>query len=96
LQELHPNTHLYTSDTLHADFPGRIFEVVGMVGFGKKELRHLTDNLSHANLSVRNFPQSVDALRQKLRLAEGGDDYLFATTTKEGEHRLIHCRKVTK
>lgn len=96
LQKLHPNTHLYTSDTLHADFPGRIFEVVGMVGFGKKELRHFTDNLSHANLSVRNFPQSVDALRRKLRLAEGGDDYLFATTTKEGEHRLIHCRKVTK
>jgi 16S rRNA G966 N2-methylase RsmD len=94
LLKLHPNTHLYTSDTLHADFPGRIFEVVDVVGFSKKELHRLTDNLSKANLAVRNFPQSVDVLRRKLRITEGGDDYLYATTTKNGEHWLIHCRKV--
>lgn len=94
VQKLHTNTHLYTSDTLKRTFPGRIFEVKDIIGFGKKELRRLTDNLRQANLSVRNFPQSVDALRHKLHLAEGGDDYLFATTTKDGEHRIIWCKKV--
>ena len=94
VQKLHINTHLYTSDTLKRTFPGRIFEVKEVVGFGKKELRRLTDNLQQANLAVRNFPQSVDALRHKLHLAEGGDDYLFATTTKDGEHRIIWCKKV--
>lgn len=94
LKKLHPNTHLYTSDTLQADFPGRVFEVTECIGFSKQELRRLTDNLRQANLAVRNFPQSVDALRRKLRLADGGDDYLFATTTQNEAHWLIRCHKV--
>ena len=96
VEKLHPNTHLYSSDKLQAEFPGRIFKVKEVVGFSKKELRMLTGDLTRANLAVRNFPQSVESLRQKLHLAEGGDEYLFATTIKNNEHRLIRCGKVQK
>jgi hypothetical protein len=50
-------------------------------------------NLKQANLTVRNFPSSVAELRKKLRLAEGGNTYLFATTNSKGQHILIHTLK---
>ena len=80
--KLHPNSHLYTSDTLLPDFPGRIFHIEGWCGFGKKEVKDLLD-----------FPASVGELRKRLKLTEGGDVYLFATTI--GERKiLVRCRKL--
>ena len=94
LQKLHPDSHLYTSDTLCTDFPGRIFEVEAESGFGKQELKTLLADVPKGNLTLRNFPESTEALRRRLRLAEGGDLYFFATTVKNGSHRLIRCHKV--
>lgn len=96
VQKLQANSHLYTADNPCADFPGRQFEVVGSTGFGKRELREFTKDMTQANLAVRNFPESVDTLRKRLRLQDGGDDYLFATTLQSGQHRLIRCHKVQK
>ncbi len=92
-QKLHPNTHLYTSDAFIPDFPGRAFQVQAVCGFSKKELRDLRSATAQANLTVRNFPATVADLRRKLKLKEGGDIYLFATTLKDGSHRLVVCRK---
>jgi hypothetical protein len=96
LQKLHRDTHLYTSNTLCADFQGRIFEVVGLSGFGKQELKELLGDVRKANLAVRNFPDSVEGLRRRLHLSEGGEDYLFATTTGSHKKLLVRCRKVQK
>lgn len=93
LRQLHPNSHLYTADTLHTDFPGRLFVVTAYGGFGKKELKELLNGTGQANLTVRNFPDTVAALRKRLRLKEGGDTYLFATTLADGSRALIRCRK---
>lgn len=94
LRKLHPNSHLYTSDMLHEDFPGRVFEVKATYGFGKRDLKELKSHLQQANLTVRNFPSSVDALRKKLKLREGGTTYLFATTMGDSNHHLlIECTK---
>lgn len=93
LQKLHPNSHLYTSDSLCAAFPGRTFEVVGASGFGKHDVKALLGDLRKANLAIRNFPDSVEGLRRRLRLAEGGDDYLFATLLKNDKKMLVRCRK---
>ena len=93
LRKLHPNSHLYTSDQLHEDFPGRIFEVKSTYGFGKRELKELKNQVQQANLTVRNFPSSVDVLRKKLKLREGGTVYLFATTMSHEQHLLIMCTK---
>lgn len=94
LQKLHPNSHLYTSDVYCPDFPGRAFKVEGVGGFGKRDVKALKQTLTQANLTVRNFPASVDTLRRKLKLAEGGSTYLFATTLQPDEHVLVRCTKV--
>lgn len=94
LKKLHPSSHLYTSDTVVKDFPGRSFCVKGVYGFGKKELKALSSALTRANLTVRNFPSSVADLRKRLKLAEGGNDYLFATTLNDGRKVLIWGEKV--
>jgi Fe-S-cluster containining protein len=93
VEKLHPNSHLYTSSGL-VDFPGRRFRVTAVSGFGKKDLKVLLEGVEKANLTVRNFPSSVAELRKKLKLKEGGDTYLFATTLASGEKVLIRGEKV--
>ena len=93
VEKLHPMSNLFVSSSPVQDFPGRGFEIVASCGFGKKELRAMLAGVTKANITVRNFPTSVAELRKKLRLAEGGDVYLFATTMADGSHRLIRCIK---
>lgn len=77
LEKLHPNSHLYTSDEALPHFPGRAFRIDGWCGFGKHEVKELLGDVQKANLTVRNFPASVAELRKRLKLAEGGNVYLF-------------------
>lgn len=93
LKKLHPSSHLYTGTELVEDFPGRRFKVTDVYTFGKKDLKRLKSVTERANLTVRNFPSSVDALRKKLKLKDGGEIYLFATTLSNGEHVLIQSVK---
>ena len=93
VRKLHPNSHLYTSEE-KVDFPGRRFRVDAVSGFGKKESKTFLSAVEKANLTVRNFPSSVAELRKKLKLKEGGDVYIFATTLKDGRRVLIKCTKV--
>ena len=92
IKKLHPNSQLYTSDA-EIDFPGRMFSVEEIAGFGKKELKSFLKDVEKANVTVRNFPSTVNELRKKLHLKEGGDLYLFATTLAGGEKVLVKCRK---
>lgn len=93
VRKLHPSSHLYTSDEYVAGFPGRRFEVEAVSGFGKKDLKHFLQGLEKANLTVRNFPSSVAELRKRLKLKEGGNVYLFATTLADESKVLIKCKK---
>lgn len=93
LDKLHPHSHLYTSEQCVDGFPGRRFEVVQTFGFSKQDLKQLRATAPRANLTVRNFPASTEALRAKLKLREGGDHYIFATTLNDQSHVLILCRK---
>lgn len=94
MEKLHPNSHLYTSEEPCPDFPGRIFRIEVYAGFGKKEQKALLGGIRQANLTVRNFPNTVAELRKRLKLKEGGDTFLFATTLSDGTHVLIRCRKI--
>lgn len=93
LQKLHPNSHLYTSDLPVEGFPGRTFEVQSTFPLNKKEIKEALAGIRKANLTVRNFPASVAELRKRINLAEGGDDYLFATTLNDGKKVIIRGRK---
>ena len=94
LEKLHPHSHLYTSDRCVTDFPGRIFEVGSVSGTGRKDVARTLDGLTRANLTVRNFPATVEELRRRWKLRDGGDAYLFATTLHPANHCLILCRKI--
>lgn len=95
LMKLHPNTHLYTADILIPNFPGRVFEVKSIDGFGKNELKRISSGLKRANIAVRNFPDRPETLRKRLKLTDGGDTYLFATTLYNGKKAIICCTKAT-
>lgn len=92
LTKLAPNSHLYTSAGYRADFPGRVFVCETSIKPDRKTVQALLPDMK-ANVTVRNFPQSVAELRRKLGLQEGGDAYLFATTLVNGDKRLLICRK---
>ena len=93
VMKLHLSSHLYTSASLVPDFPGRRFRVESVSGFGKKELKAFLKDMDKANITIRNFPLSVAELRKRLKLKEGGDDYIFATTLSDERKVLIRARK---
>ena len=93
LSKLHVNTHLYTSLEHKTDFPGRVFEVVKIWGNTKQELKELVLKIPKANISVRNFPLTVEEIRKKIKIKDGGEIYLFACTLADGKKAIIECRK---
>ena len=96
VRKLSPNSHLYTSDSLVPDFLGRTFQVQAVTPFNKKAMKNFLQGIQKANLTVRNFPQSVNELRKRLKLSEGGDTYLFATTLLDNTKVLIKTSRVSK
>ncbi|MTI33649.1 class I SAM-dependent methyltransferase [Xanthovirga aplysinae] len=94
VNKLNPNSHLYTSESLVPDFPGRIFKCESQCSYSKKEiLRHLPQK--KANITVRNFPATVKEIRKKTGIKEGGDTYILATTDLNNKHLLLICKKVS-
>lgn len=93
VHKLHPNSHLYTSDEYIQDFPGRRFKIEDVCSFSKKELKIFLDGVEKANLTIRNFPSSVADLRKRLKLKEGGEVYLFATTLTDERKVLVKCSR---
>ena len=87
------NSHLFLSDEPVEGFPGRSFVVEHVTTMNKSELRKALVGVEKANIATRNFPLSVAELRKRLKLKDGGDVYIFATTTAEGEHLLLISRK---
>lgn len=93
LSPLHVNSHLYTGSILLSDFPGRTFRVDEVLAFNNRLCKDLKRQIPKANITVRNFPLSVNELRSRTRVKEGGDVYLFATTLADGERVLIKASK---
>ena len=89
-----PNSHLFVSESLKEDFPGRRFQITAVSSMNRKSLKEHLCGISKANIAVRNFPLSAAELRKRLKLADGGDVYLFATTTGDKEHLLLFSKKV--
>ena len=89
------NSHLFLSDKPIADFPGRGFTIERTSTMNKKELKTTLAGISQANIATRNFPLSVAELRKRLKLKDGGDTYIFATTSAQKGHLLLVCRKIS-
>ena len=88
------SSHLYTSECLIDGFQGRKFEVVDVIPFSSKEIKSLYKRVPEANITVRNFPFKVDELRKKLKIKDGGNIYIFATTDNFKQKILVVCKRV--
>lgn len=92
LDKIHPNSHFYSSEQFIGDFPGRIFEIQSRIRVRSEELRSLLPDRK-ANVVVRNYPLTADQLRKRLKLSDGGDDYVIGTTSSdEGKLLLLASR----
>lgn len=91
---LEKNSHLFISDKPVHDFPGRSFRIKAVSSFNKKDLKRQLSGITKANIATRNFPLSVTELRKRLKLKDGGDTYIFATTLSDESHVLFICEKV--
>ena len=91
IHKLHPNTHLYTSDQVIANFPGKVFQIESSVKSDDKELMNFFEG-SKANILTRNYPLSVDALRKKTRLKEGGKKFLIGCSGVKKKFLLVATR----
>ena len=91
LYKLHQHSHLYTSEKL-IEFPGRTFTIEEVHSFDRKKLKKLIPS-KKANISVRNFPESVEQIRKKTGIKDGGAIYLFFTTSLTDAKIVLICRK---
>lgn len=94
IKKLHPNSHLYTSDELVESFQGRIFKVETVSSLNKKDLKKNMSNIKHANISTRNFPLTPQELKNRLKIKDGGNTYIFGTTSADEKKILIVAAKV--
>lgn len=91
---LSKNSHLFVSQSPVADFPGRSFRIRAVSSFNKKELKRQLHGIEKANIATRNFPLSVAELRKRLKLKDGGETYIFATTLSDDSHVLLITDKI--
>lgn len=90
---LSKNSHLFVSREPIATFPGRSFRIIAISSFNKKELKRHLSGITKANIATRNFPLSVAELRKRLKLKDGGETYIFATTLSDESHVLVITEK---
>ena len=92
LNKLHKNSHLYTSNEC-IDFPGRIFEIEQSFDYSKKSMKAFLEQ-KKANITTRNFPETVENIRKKWKIKEGGDCYCFFTTNQNNDKIVLLCTKL--
>ena len=91
LQVMSHDSHLMVADHLIENFPGRVFRIDTISTMNKRELKALLQGITHANVAVRNFPLRAPDLARRLKVKDGGDCYLFGTTTATKKHIIIKC-----
>ncbi|MBO5465969.1 MAG: RsmD family RNA methyltransferase [Prevotella sp.] len=94
VKQLERNSHLFVSESFVEDFPGRKFRIRTVTKMNKKDIKKALSGIDKANISVRNFPISVAELRKRLKIKEGGSDYIFATTLIDKSHVLLLCSRL--
>jgi len=105
VKKVSDNSHLFLSGENLGKFPGRKFQILAISSANQKEFKkkfseslvkvnQKLTSMESANIAVRNFPLTADQLRKKLKLKDGGDCYIFATTLSDGQHKLFICRKI--
>ncbi len=93
VRQIAKNSHLYVADTYVADFPGRKFKILSIVPFSGKTLKNVGKQCAQLNVATRNFRLSAEELKKRLKVRDGGDRYLFATTLADTTPVLVITQK---
>jgi hypothetical protein len=91
LYKFHKHSHLYTNNEL-IKFPGRRFKIIKVIPFNKKSIKH--EEITKANITTRNFPVTVQSIRKKFKIKDGGSLYLLFTTNKVNEKIVLLTHKI--
>lgn len=94
VKKLHLSSHLYTSDLIINDFPGRKFKILTVSSLNKKDIKRDFSIIKQANIATRNFPLKAEELRKRLNLKDGGNIYIFGTTLSDNQKVLLICEKL--
>jgi hypothetical protein len=92
IEKLHQHSHLYTSEEI-IDFPGRVFEIQNTIPYNKTEMKLFLES-KKANITTRNFPDSVEIIRKKWKIKDGGNTYCFFTTDMNNHKIVLICTKI--
>ncbi|MFC2126854.1 class I SAM-dependent methyltransferase [Bacteroidota bacterium] len=92
VDKLHQHSHLYTSTIFLEDFPGRTFKIIEKLPYDKKKLFKILPD-KKANITTRNFPETVAQIRKKTKIKDGGNLYLFFTTNIKNQKIVLVCKK---
>ena len=92
VEKLHPNSHLYTAEEL-IQFPGRVFTIAQVIPYQKKEIKAALEG-KKANVTTRNFPETVEHIRKKWKISDGGELYCFFTTDLNNNKIVLLCKKM--
>lgn len=95
MRQISSDSHLFVADEPAGNFPGREFIICAITGMNKKDIKKTLAGITQANIATRNFPLPVAELRRRLKLKDGGDTFIFATTTADKNHILIVCKRKT-
>lgn len=93
LQKLHPMSNLFVGERNIENIPARQFVIEGTSDFQKAGLKDFLHGMKQANIAIRNFPSTVEKLRKRLKLKDGGNIYLFATTLADNSRRIVRCKR---
>jgi hypothetical protein len=89
LMKLHKNSHLFTSDFLPQNFPGKVFKITEILQPFRKAFRGQS-----FNIVTRNFGMKPEQIKKKLKTKDGGARFLYATTLNDNKKAFILCNKV--
>lgn len=92
VEKLQQHSHLYTSDTM-IDFPGRIFDVENCFEYNKQNMKTFLEG-KKSNITTRNFPETVENIRKKWKINDGGNLYSFFTTDTNNDKIVLLCSKL--
>ena len=92
IEKLHQHSHLYTADEV-IDFPGRAFKIENSFEYNKNGMKEFLQN-TKANITTRNFPETVENIRKKWKISDGGNSYVFFTTDANNHKIVLICTKI--
>ena len=91
IKQIEPNSHIGVAEKHYANFPGKIWKIENICSLNKKEIKKALADITHANIVTRNFPMSAETLKKRLKIQDGGNIRLIATTDSNKNHVIIRA-----